>query len=431
MRVAMLRVILVCVAAAVNCLGRAAASEGQAPVKGRVVTSDGKPARSAEVFICVDPLSQFNFDGERISESTPLDLRKRPNRPQYGQALFGLARSVVGATGTGQDGGFEFRPVKSPSLVVAFGADGYVVCNSSALVNPRSLGMAPWAQIRGRVKIGNKICGAGEALRLFTVLAGEPGLAKIMFTQTTDTDSNGHFHFDRVPGGDIRITREFPAGNGFAYEAYTGWYTTQAGKTTEIAFGGDGRAVVGRIDTQGKHSSSSFGQLCLDEEDPVRSVLKTIEPAMSDEAKTVALHDAMWSSMYLNREKAARRYDIALGADGSFRIEDVRPGTYSLNITTFDDPAGTEVPHQMIGVVNRRVTVSGGPSDPPIELGAMLLVPIKAPASRQSRAADKGKDARWPTLAIGRLQGQIRPARFLCNLVRCLPTADSRSQGVL
>jgi len=203
----------------------------KAPLRGVVETVDGNAVQSAKVFICVDPASQFVCDGDRLSEVTPDILRKRSSRPKYGNALFRVAHMGFDMTETNRDGEFTFQSADSPSLLAVLDAAGYAVSTPPALARSRALKLAPWAQIRGHAKIGEKACGPGDVISLFAVISGDPNLAKVWLMQNTQTDEHGDFHFDRVLGGDIRITRKFPPGTGFASNAYTSWFSTTCGET--------------------------------------------------------------------------------------------------------------------------------------------------------------------------------------------------------
>jgi hypothetical protein len=76
---------------------------------------------------------------------------------------------------------------------------------------------------------------------------------------------------------------------------------------------------------------------------------------------------------------------MKLEPDGSFRIDDVEPGIYTLLIVVRERPTDQSHPAiggDELGRVQREVTVPpipGGRSDEPLDLGSTTLEPVRKP----------------------------------------------------
>jgi len=130
----------------------------------------------------------------------------------------------------------------------------------------------------------------------------------------------------------------------------------------------------------GERWTAAGGQLMLDQEDPVQVATKTIDPTLDEEALAIARQSASSSPEYYAHERAMRRYDVPLRKDGSFRIEDVRPGKYMLRFTIYNNPVDPRLPLGEVGTAASQITVTARPAGSPdsaMNVGVMQLIRLK------------------------------------------------------
>ena len=128
----------------------------------------------------------------------------------------------------------------------------------------------------------------------------------------TSTDDQGHFAFNRVYPGKGSVARVIAVKNGMT-EARAGTNPVPVevlpGKTIQLQIGGKGRAVVGRIDSGGRITNwTDIGQ--------IRSKYDVLEDY----------------------------YGFKVAPDGSFRIDDMAPGKYALDVRITKPMPETDLP---------------------------------------------------------------------------------------
>lgn len=187
-----------------------------------------------------------------------------------------------------------------------------------------------------------------------------------------------------VPPGERRLVRLVPMPDRGWMHSNPVLVDVKPGQTTKVTWGGTGRPVVGRlvasdpkakIDwTSGHHSFSSRM--------PRRHF------ANSEEARA-------WQRSPEAREleRTMRFFAPEVAPDGSFRVEDVTPGDYGLNISLVDPESRTSCNWMTLWAwANREVTVPaslGGPSDEPLDLGEIQVMIQSPEALEAQREAQK------------------------------------------
>jgi hypothetical protein len=227
----------------------------------------------------------------------------------------------------------------------------------------------------------------------------------------TKTDTNGHFVFEGVPPGErevwhsvnlrpdktgLSISDSMPIHMGgravamrirpWAGQSQNMLVQVQAGQTSQITLGGTGRTVVGRI----KANNSSQQIDWQKDVQTIRSkVSRPDAPKREDFASEaeyatakegwIAGEREFWlSEAGREAQRKSRHYMLVFATDGSFRINDVAPGTYWFNVGVSDPSAlGTSIDGKTIGSVQKDVIVpeASGNESSPVDLGAFELVP--------------------------------------------------------
>ena len=255
--------------------------------------------------------------------------------------------------------------VPSPTLV-AVHQKGYAEIAAEELAKAGKVVLQPWGRVEGILKNGTRP-GTNEDIMITPKQAGPGGINYDFDTFKTRTDDAGRFTIDYVPPGPRQLVSIVPMGQG----RLAGWMWSQfqpidvkPGEPTQVVYGGAGRPVSGRLAlsdpkrkvdwNSGQHS---FG---------------TKYPQPPRRFKT-AEEWQEWNNSPEMKEarKNHRYYALRIAEDGSFRVENVLPGTYQLSIHLNEPGEDRFRPGPPIGNLTRDVTVAdipGGVTDDPLDL---------------------------------------------------------------
>jgi len=200
---------------------------------------------------------------------------------------------------------------------------------------------------------------------LYGTTAQPPGFLANFRAQT---DAEGKFAFPTIPPGEYRVAHmeSGPA----AGESQSATAVVRVGDTTTILLGGRGRPVIGRLAASGADSpvdwKNARGTITL-------KVPEVLRPESGDRAGFHA-----WSQTEEAKKwaRAQHSHPVAIAADGSFRVEDVEPGTYVLNVTLrIPNPAQPVGPSRSFQITKEFVIgeMAGGRSDTPQDLGTLTI----------------------------------------------------------
>ena len=254
--------------------------------------------------------------------------------------------------------------------------------------------MQPWGKIEGEVRIGRQPAPNQEVdFSPALIQRGERAYA-LTYGYTTHTDKLGRFAFDRVvpvTGIVSRVVPNAAASGGFQAWGWQEPVEVKAGQTARVQLGGKGRPVLGRIVVDGTPETP----LDWTKNQPV------VIQIPLDEVK-----DSLgW-----------RCFGSHIDKDGRFRVEDVPPGKYVLEVTvnadSYPQVRGAEA---MIGSVKTSVIVPEAPearSDEPFDLGT-----ITAELFETLKVGDRAPDFTVPRI-VGKGRGdQLRLSDYPGTLV--------------
>ena len=372
---------------------------------GLVLNPDGKPASNVIVYL------NDMKNGVYVSEN---NLSVRDN----------IYRGTT-STRTDATGHFSFRPQIDAFSVIVIEDAGYAEVRMEDLENHSEVHLQPYGRVEGKLMIGTRP-GTDESVRL--------GLAHVPYESqprsfpalslflTTRTDNEGKFVFERVPPIAIEVYHEpkvRDSRTGTVPQAQTTKFDLKPGDTKHLVLGGKGCPVVGRLVVNGYEGT-------IDYRADVHS-LESILPqpaelpdmmAMSKEfsAKFRALENddvkkavqeefmkqrdtAMEKQKAFFKTEAGRQYHFSktrnalnFSKDGSFRIDDVPGGKYTLKIElregSGDSPSRFSAP--LIANLTKEIEVPdsrGGRTDEPFDLGT-LSVEAKAIMKKGKAAPD-------------------------------------------
>jgi hypothetical protein len=164
------------------------------------------------------------------------------------------------------------------------------------------------------------------------------------------------------------------------------------GYTAQGTLAGTGRLVLGKVVVSGREKPIDWTQdvqlLTLKSSTPPEPVFPKPADFASENEFTAAVQRIVeqskpfWTSEEGKAlQRAQRTYVPLFNGDGSFRIEDVPPGTYTLKIALTEpsqnySPFGQGTP---IGALETEVTVPENSDDTPLDLGTLSLTPTGTP----------------------------------------------------
>lgn len=284
-------------------------------------------------------------------------------------------------------GRFHFPWMAEPFQLVIVHPSGFAWLKSAEQEIPDVIRLTPWARVEGTFRVGTRPA-AHVTLELQSNTLHSYGndVPRIFTEYRTVTDAQGRYVFERVTPGrgavgrqiilmvrdgatevtsSVRIVAEFPAG-----------------KTTRLDMGGTGRPVVGRLAPPPGFKEKALWQFATInvEVDVPGPGSPPVPPGIGNDPE---LYQDWWNQWEKTEEGkawlAAAKVEQELRSagpyiwatvdrDGAFRIDDVPPGSYLLNVRFSEHPVGHLSKHPFtVG------PVEGGYSSEAVDLGRLTL----------------------------------------------------------
>ena len=335
---------------------------------GEVHTPDGQPAADAAVVL---------RSGGYLYVTSPrtFDLKSYDN-PDVVQ--------------TDAAGRFAFQPRLDVRKIAIAHPSGFVQIAPEDLVRSPTIRLEPWGRVEGTLQVRGEANAArniflGPSTRYF---AGPSNTLAVKARFDAKTDGDGHFVLEGVPPGEFLTARKdnlpelgpTPPSHGQVIQV-------RAGETTRVMLGGTGRVVVGgaalrhpsaKIDWQHNAHRLSFKLPT-----PTSPPMPQRPDFASDHAFSVSLSawqasaQQYWNSPAgLAAQRSQHEYALLFDQDGRFRLNDVLPGTYELNIRVTDPQEKGFSRKKVLAQLLTTVVVPEAPdgaSEEPVDLGTLLL----------------------------------------------------------
>jgi beta-lactamase regulating signal transducer with metallopeptidase domain/thiol-disulfide isomerase/thioredoxin/protocatechuate 3,4-dioxygenase beta subunit len=332
-----------------------------------VLLPGGKPAGDAEVLVNTDETGWLMEGGHFDSRVNVLRIK------------------------AGSDGRFSFTPPDDPYILIVISDAGYAHAWPDDFAKTRSLVLQPWGKIEGELRVGRQPA-ANQQVEFYPAPIQRGGKSyRLNYLYRALTDKQGRFALDRVVpvAGDVSRYLPCPVG-GFPAWGWQEHALVKPGQTARVNIGGKGRPVVGRIVLDGARQTTV--DWTKNQPVMIRVPLRETKDSLT------------W-----------RCFGSYIDKDGRFRVDDVPPGKYDLEVIVNSDAypkvRGDEA---VIGRLNTTITVPDAPNAQPdesVDLGAItirLFETLKAgdiaPDFTVPRIAGKG---RGDTLKLGDYRGKL------------------------
>ena len=287
-----------------------------------VLSRDGQPAANADI---------------------GLEMPYEPLTPKPGGLTHAYPGNYTNVFLTDERGRFVLPPDDSITRVVAACPDGYAEATPAALVAEPTMRLQPWGRIVGTY-LSNGKPATGRKLTLYSVTPSEPSVLCSDFL--VETDASGHFVVPQVPSGQFRLTHIETLNLG-GYRRAGNWIeiptTVRLGETTTVSF-----------------------QCCT-----VTAHLRWPAGVNRDTNWWVN----MWASRPASTEQSAAIFTFKEGDDGTWMIEDVTPGNYTVGANvSLRGPVGTL--DKPFFRAETTLVIPQGVSDGAKDAGELMLQPV-------------------------------------------------------
>lgn len=257
------------------------------------------------------------------------------------------AGSTYSARGETNDSGrFRFPPQDSDFHLILTHPSGYAhIKGTPEWPLVKDIRLEAWARVEGTFRVG-RTPAANVPITLFVAGRDSYGtdVPSIFTHHDVTTGPDGRFVFERVVPGSGQIGRRImlTVDDGAVDVTSSCMMAADfpAGKTVHIDLGGAGRPVAGKLRPPEGFKAKVRWNFAL----------VTVEPDKT-EARTASPH-----------------YTATVDRDGTFRIDDVHAGNYSLSVRFERDDAGRLLNHPFIAP-----SAEGDQSIQPVDLGVLTL----------------------------------------------------------
>jgi hypothetical protein len=293
---------------------------------------------------------------------------------------------------TDAEGRFSFQPTLGVRKVAIAHFSGFAELALEDLATTPKVFLQAWGRIEGTLQIRGEPC-AGESVFLAgtTRRYTDPAKLPAVFPGLeTKTDASGRFVLEGVPPGEHLLGHRpsFQPKPGPLPLSHSKVVQVKAGETARVTLGGTGRLIVGKAVLEEAGEKVDWGKepqrlsLKLDEPPgmprPKRAEFDSTEAFVASFQAWVARAGEFWNSPEgLRLQQTQRDYVLVFAADGTFRANDVLPGTYELEID-LSGPAETDPPfdRKSMAYLRKEVVVPDEPEGEtavPLDLGTLVL----------------------------------------------------------
>ncbi|HVS71299.1 MAG TPA: hypothetical protein VHQ47_08600 [Phycisphaerae bacterium] len=245
---------------------------------------------------------------------------------------------------TAADGSFSFPAQDEPFDLLVLDDTGFGVVTRKDIKpgEPVTITVQRWGKVEGDVLLGDTHAPEGTQIALRDDPQQNPDLSFLfnLFARTVRTDKTGHFVMDRLLPGEHRLVRFIPGPHARTLDTDATLIQIVSDKTSYARIGGQGVAVTGQVDLTPLHGASFIGSVSITAKSNAKNPL-------SDNA--------------------------FLTPDGSFRIDNVPAGTYTL-FALCVTPGPINQPQKTLGELRTDITIPAA-ADKTFDAGKLTLSP--------------------------------------------------------
>lgn len=267
---------------------------------------------------------------------------------------------------TDADGKFSLgSPPETGGLVIAAAESGFARATVEEVRNSGRLVLQEFGRIEGTIRIA----GSPSAGQEFMFSLMSIGVSPDWDSYRTVSDASGKFAFDKIPPGEGQVVRLIKTSPNSWMHSHNTTVTIEAGKTAQVNFGDDGAVIKGQVRMEvppGEGEAITYGGNLNTKTEFNRSF------ATPEEANAFYKSEAWKEEM-----KRRKYYGVAVNADGSFTLDSIPPGEYTLTISA-NKPGRNPWEGTPIATGNMTITVPEKASPyAPIGISDLILKPVQ------------------------------------------------------
>jgi RNA polymerase sigma factor (sigma-70 family) len=235
---------------------------------------------------------------------------------------------------TGDDGSFSIRlsrvPPEGKAVVAVTDDRGYAVATAAELSANSNIIAQPWGRIEGVLRKGKSVA---PNERVNIGIWGSPENYEwdlAWHGASVQTDPTGRFIFPRVAAGDVWLTHTVAVQPGDERQSGHLYVRVAPGSRMQLQLGGVGSTIVGRVERNPGERLIFYGSMWANQTHFMRPPEDW--STMSFEEKRQ--YERSWRDSPEGEEfkKEVRNYEFSVQPDGTFKIEDVLPGSYQMQV---------------------------------------------------------------------------------------------------
>jgi hypothetical protein len=328
-----------------------------------LVSADGKPIAGARAWVAAAGNEALSI---RDGAADPSPNQQQPQT-------------------SGPDGRITFTQQLGHFELLVMANEGFADANQDELAKSKTIALLHWARIEGRLMVGTQPARAANViLRQDRIGPYGPTEPHVELWATARTDDTGQFTVEQLPPGHWVIGWRMPPSSA---NSMIQSFDATAGETVHVVAGGKGRPIVGTVRLPPDLAARSdwfYGDSWIDPDvegmaPPIPAEIQ-MEPREEKQRWWIAWlnSDAGKAFMENRRKETGDRYPkpIIVAADGSFRVDDVVPGQYEVNIRlrvggtadVFDLASGS--------AALTVAPIPGERSDEPLQIDPITIVPL-------------------------------------------------------
>jgi hypothetical protein len=269
--------------------------------------------------------------------------------------------------------------MRGQAVAVVNSDAGYALATADELSDNPDVVVKPWGRIDGVLRVGRSL-GTNQMVNIGIWGSSDTYEWTIVsHGMSVRTDAEGRFVFPRVAPGDVWLTRSVAVRPGEGRESGHHYVRVGPGENLQVTLGGTGCILTGRVDTAELATNLIFyGSMWAREMQPMRTPRNWRSLPPEERRRTVReWRDSADSEPF---KKSVRNYEFPVRADGSFKVDDVLPGSYRLQIRadTPVTPGEKTRPSGLAAKVEMQVDVpETSQADETLDLGVLVPTPTR------------------------------------------------------